>query len=302
MTAEIASKNLDTVLTGFFENVLDKLPDNYFDLIICNDVIEHMADPSNFLLSVNLSTGIPSWQGFAKVFMTNAELNKVKAEMALTNIPHDLWGMDYSTLNDYIQQMPNWDEEGYWNAVNKIDCHYKGVHPVRLNIEIVKFINNLVVARYTSFQEREVSQVHVAEQGKYLCNSFFCMPYARYQEVFSDISLYVDVFDEVPVNRYAVKNQLKFCYVQNSMAIHILYNSVYRSEVVLDGYPLNGGRLEYYYLRKYFDLIKFHLQPVDSAAGMFTMDKSGFEILRKGMRKKLAEYLRTALRRVYRPY
>jgi len=49
MTAEIASKNLDTVLTGFFENVLDKLPDNYFDLIICNDVIEHMADPDKFL-------------------------------------------------------------------------------------------------------------------------------------------------------------------------------------------------------------------------------------------------------------
>lgn len=261
-----------------------------------------LTDPSNFLLSVNLSTGIPRWHGFASVFMTAAELNKLKSEMALTRIPHDLWGMDYSTLNEFIGQMPSWDEEGYWNAVKKIDGPYKGVHPVRLNIEIVRFINSLIVSRYGDFQRRRVSHAYVAEQGKYFCNSFFCMPYARYQKVFGDASLYVDVFDEVPVNRYASRNLLNFCYVQDSMAIHILYNSVYRSEVVLDGYPLNGGRLEYFYLRKYFDLINLHLRSVDSNPGMFNMRKSWFETVRKSLRKKLAEYLLTGLRRVYRPY
>ncbi len=42
--ANIAKKNLDKVLVGTFDNVSDDLPDNYFDLIICNDVIEHMVD------------------------------------------------------------------------------------------------------------------------------------------------------------------------------------------------------------------------------------------------------------------
>ena len=32
------------ILEGTFEQCLDQLPDAYFDLIICNDVIEHMPD------------------------------------------------------------------------------------------------------------------------------------------------------------------------------------------------------------------------------------------------------------------
>jgi len=40
---------LDRVLVGDFDHVESELPDHYFDLVICNDVIEHMADPSGFL-------------------------------------------------------------------------------------------------------------------------------------------------------------------------------------------------------------------------------------------------------------
>lgn len=47
--AEAAAKNLDFVFTGLFEDVFHRLPEKYFDLIICNDVIEHMADPDKFL-------------------------------------------------------------------------------------------------------------------------------------------------------------------------------------------------------------------------------------------------------------
>ncbi len=46
--AAIAAKNIDKVLTGTFEEVFDDLPDNYFDLVICNDVIEHMVDHHKF--------------------------------------------------------------------------------------------------------------------------------------------------------------------------------------------------------------------------------------------------------------
>ena len=47
--AEEARKNLDNVLLGSYQDVADQLPDAYFDLIICNDVMEHMPDHDWFL-------------------------------------------------------------------------------------------------------------------------------------------------------------------------------------------------------------------------------------------------------------
>jgi 2-polyprenyl-3-methyl-5-hydroxy-6-metoxy-1,4-benzoquinol methylase len=38
-SAKIAAKKLDKVLVGKFNNVFDKLPEKYFDCIICADVI-----------------------------------------------------------------------------------------------------------------------------------------------------------------------------------------------------------------------------------------------------------------------
>jgi len=40
-----AEKILDKVFIGPCENFLDELPNNYFDAIYCNDVLEHLVDP-----------------------------------------------------------------------------------------------------------------------------------------------------------------------------------------------------------------------------------------------------------------
>jgi SAM-dependent methyltransferase len=43
-----ARESLDRVLHGSFDAVANELPDRYFDLVICNDVIEHMSDHDAF--------------------------------------------------------------------------------------------------------------------------------------------------------------------------------------------------------------------------------------------------------------
>jgi 2-polyprenyl-3-methyl-5-hydroxy-6-metoxy-1,4-benzoquinol methylase len=48
----LAKSTLDNVLIGMFADVFKLLPDNYFDLIVCNDVIEHMSDHDWFLQSI----------------------------------------------------------------------------------------------------------------------------------------------------------------------------------------------------------------------------------------------------------
>jgi 2-polyprenyl-3-methyl-5-hydroxy-6-metoxy-1,4-benzoquinol methylase len=47
--AKAASIKLHRVLIGRYDQMADQLPDGYYDLIICNDVIEHMDDHDLFL-------------------------------------------------------------------------------------------------------------------------------------------------------------------------------------------------------------------------------------------------------------
>ena len=46
--ANVASSRFTRVLHGKFMDVYAELPDEYFDLVICNDVIEHMEDHELF--------------------------------------------------------------------------------------------------------------------------------------------------------------------------------------------------------------------------------------------------------------
>ena len=50
--ATLASKKLDKVLIGTYQKMSYQIPNDYYDLVICNDVIEHMVDHDKFFLSI----------------------------------------------------------------------------------------------------------------------------------------------------------------------------------------------------------------------------------------------------------
>jgi len=50
--AATARRKLTRVLVGTYEPLQTDIPDHYFDLIVCNDVIEHMVDPRKFLIDI----------------------------------------------------------------------------------------------------------------------------------------------------------------------------------------------------------------------------------------------------------
>jgi 2-polyprenyl-3-methyl-5-hydroxy-6-metoxy-1,4-benzoquinol methylase len=52
-SAEIARRQMHTVLAAMFDDVKAQLPRHYFDLVICNDVIEHMTDHDAFLAEIS---------------------------------------------------------------------------------------------------------------------------------------------------------------------------------------------------------------------------------------------------------
>lgn len=51
-SAKEASKRMDRVIVGSWSDVCDLLPNESFDLIICNDVIEHMPNHDQFFESI----------------------------------------------------------------------------------------------------------------------------------------------------------------------------------------------------------------------------------------------------------
>lgn len=50
--AELAKSRLDRVLNGYFSDKSSEIPNSYFDLVICNDVIEHIDDYEKFLIDI----------------------------------------------------------------------------------------------------------------------------------------------------------------------------------------------------------------------------------------------------------
>lgn len=50
--AEVAAAKLDKVINVDVNKCLDEIPDNYFDCIICNDILEHLADPYTLLIDI----------------------------------------------------------------------------------------------------------------------------------------------------------------------------------------------------------------------------------------------------------
>lgn len=52
--ASAAAACLNRVLVGRYDDVAREIPDRHFDLVVCNDVIEHMPDHDGFLEAVKL--------------------------------------------------------------------------------------------------------------------------------------------------------------------------------------------------------------------------------------------------------
>lgn len=50
--ASEASQKITRLLYGTYDEVKNEIPDSYFDLIVCNDVIEHIADSDKFLQDI----------------------------------------------------------------------------------------------------------------------------------------------------------------------------------------------------------------------------------------------------------
>ncbi len=240
----------------------------------------------SLLTTVNLSTGIPSWRNFCQSFFTSEEIEFIGKELSQSPVPNRLWGNDYSPINEYLKTNNlKWNEDGYWGVMNRLGYHYRGLHPIRVFLKFSIYINNIILKRYSSFQNKIPSNKFEEVSDRYLCNSFFCIKYQKYKKIINDNTLFVDLFDEVPINSYALKNQLNFCFLKDSLGIHIIYNSVYDEKVVIDNKTYSGREVEGQFLDSY--LLKIQKYLIDS--GDITI--KGVNFYKPSLYRRIRRYL-----------
>lgn len=136
-----AELSLTRVLIGTFEDVFDQLPKSYFDLVVCNDVIEHMQDVDGFLLNIKrvLSDGALIIGSIPNVrYVENIMRFLVQRDWKYTN-----WGiLDKTHLRFFTMKslFRTFSENGY-QYIN-----VKGINPVHLKYGSVKsFTLNLIL-------------------------------------------------------------------------------------------------------------------------------------------------------------
>lgn len=201
----------------FNENVLDYMIDN-----------AHILDDiQNLAMSPLLSNGIPTCEMFCDDFMSTEEKNEVFNMMAETHIP-SMWGANYEHLNQATCYSDGvWNPDKYYSLVAKIQHFYKGIHPVRVNYQLNRRINDIILNKWDKFINVPTDAL-MAERSQrpYLCNSVFMIKTDVWRSIIANKSLFRDPFDEVPLNIYREQNNLNWVFIRNGYCLHMIYNTV----------------------------------------------------------------------------
>jgi hypothetical protein len=180
--------------------------------------IENME--SNDLMTTGaISSGIPTVEMFIE---NHAPEIKEKVYEIFKNVKLANHGADYTSLNyDYT----NWDPNIFYERVTNFDHYYKGIHPIRVNFEALKIINDHILENFDKVMSLKSCPV-IKDNCKYpyFCNNIFGIRTEDWKKIVSSRELYVDNFDEVPLNKYRLLHNKNFVFDTGIPIIHTMYN------------------------------------------------------------------------------
>jgi hypothetical protein len=189
------------------------------------DNLSALEDGEHLTLGPTLSSGIPGVEHFMKQFLSEEEQEELKKRFLLMKFESSEREC-YGLLNKYTVEASSWDPDGFFELVKSSPYFYKGVHPIRHIIETISYLNDCILKKKEQFYEEKELSLISDKKSPYLCNSVFCIKTDIYESIINDDSLYVDPYEEVPVNRTAWNTGKGHLFVRNGFAIHMYYNTV----------------------------------------------------------------------------
>lgn len=196
---------------------------NYiWDFMIENAHI--LDDKQNLSLAPLSASGIPTSELCVNSYFDKDTVDEIHKSLLDVRFS-PIWGYDYSHLNEFTVGSDQWDGDAFYRATNSIPYHYKGINPYRVNSKAQNLLNDKLLENLDKFTQK--LDYKLITLNRYFCNHCNMMLTSEWESLVFDRSLYVDDFEEVPFNRYAIKNNQNFVFIENAFGIHPMYNTIF---------------------------------------------------------------------------
>ena len=225
-------RKLNFTLEFTFKHEIPYIMKHDNDIVMSSHVYDYifenlqvLDDQKNIVLTPTLTSGIPTCDIFMKDFLNNEQCSSLSR--LFLNYQHGpLWGTDYTELNQHTTDASSWNAEAYYKSVGQRTHHYKGIHPVRMEKDAILQLNEYVLENKEKIFSKQDYFLDYDSTSPYFCNSVFCIKKEVYATLLSKFDLYVDNYDEVPLNRWRDMFGLNLVIIRKGVAIHPIYNTI----------------------------------------------------------------------------
>lgn len=184
-----------------------------------------LQNTDNILLTPTLTSGIPTVDQFVNDYLNKDEQNIMFS--LFKEYKFDIIGnVDYTPLNKQTIEASSWNHVEYYNNLSNLNHHFKGMHPIRVYEKAIKTLNEIVIKYKNKILNKDNYSLIYDNKTPYFCNSIFCIKTDIYNTIINTRSLYVDNFDEVPLNKWRDIHKQNLVIVKFGTAIHFMYNSI----------------------------------------------------------------------------
>jgi hypothetical protein len=207
------------------------------DVLVTRHVWDYMIDNLDKITNEHpiiapiLTNGIPTVDMFVEDFLSEEDKQEAHRLFLKQTIPVDLWGLDYSSINNKIASMKKWDGREYWDYVTDADtrwdrnpvpwhyCNVRGVHPARFSFAYNMFIAQKIADNSEKFWGKNSYSLDVY-RAPYFTNNIFISETQYWKDC---LSILEDGWDEGQLSLRIKMDNSSILYVRNGFGIHMAY-------------------------------------------------------------------------------
>jgi hypothetical protein len=224
------------------------------DVLVSRHVWDYMIDNLGVLsdkfsvMAPILTNGIPTVELFVRDFLSEEDRKHAyKLFLTTGKVPENLWGLDYSDVNEKLRSMAEWNPLEYWKFIFKTDTKWetkpvpwyygivRGVHPARFSAEYNLFIADRVFKNREKFFAPQQYSFETFPTP-YFTNNMFISETSYWKKT---SQLFFDGWDEGQLTLQSRLDDSQILYVRNGFGIHMAYGMTERADFIEKTYLEN---------------------------------------------------------------